>query len=95
MACFLLPKTLCVEIENIIAKFWWQRGHGKSGIHWCMWRNLCFLKENGGLKFQNISQFNIALLAKQGWSLITCLNSLLARVLKAKYYPSLDFLMRN
>ncbi|KAG8488779.1 hypothetical protein CXB51_016782 [Gossypium anomalum] len=88
MACFLLPKTLCVEIESIIAKFLWQKGHGRRGIHWCAWRNLCSLK---GLGFQNIGQFNITMLAKQGWRLITYPNSLLARVLKAKYYPQSDF----
>ncbi|KAK5774337.1 hypothetical protein PVK06_042192 [Gossypium arboreum] len=66
MACFLLPKTLCDEFENIIANFWWQKHKGKRGIHWCAWKNLCVLKENGGLGFRNLGQFNIALLAKQG-----------------------------
>ncbi|KAG8481019.1 hypothetical protein CXB51_025741 [Gossypium anomalum] len=38
-----------------------------------------------------MSQFNIALLAKQGWRFINYPNSLVARVLKAKYYPNTDF----
>ncbi|KAA3475598.1 reverse transcriptase [Gossypium australe] len=92
MACFLLPKTLCVEIESIMAKFWWQKGIGRKGIHWCEWRKLCELKENGGLGFRNMCQFNTALLSKQGWRLIVYPNSLLARVLKAKYFPNSDFL---
>ncbi|KAH1063909.1 hypothetical protein J1N35_028896 [Gossypium stocksii] len=29
MACFLLPNLLCIELENIIAKFWWQKANGK------------------------------------------------------------------
>ncbi|KAA3465545.1 reverse transcriptase [Gossypium australe] len=49
MACFLLPKTLCDEFENIMAKFWWQKGQGKKGIHWCAWKKLCILKDCGGL----------------------------------------------
>ncbi|KAA3467612.1 reverse transcriptase [Gossypium australe] len=26
MSCFLLPKSLCGELENIFANFWWQKG---------------------------------------------------------------------
>ncbi|KAA3478992.1 reverse transcriptase-like protein [Gossypium australe] len=80
MACFLLPKTLCSELENIMARFWWQKKHGQRGIHWCAWKELCSSKESGGLGFRRLDQFNIALLAKQ------------AQVLKAKYYPNSDFL---
>ncbi|XP_016694234.1 uncharacterized protein [Gossypium hirsutum] len=92
MACFLLSKSLCDEMEAIIERFWWKKGQGKGGIHWSSWKNLCSLKENGGLGFRNLSQFNIALLAKQGWRLFNYPNSLLAKVLKAKYYPNSNFL---
>jgi hypothetical protein len=36
--------------------------------------------------------FNEALLAKQGWKCITQPNSILTKVLKAKYYPKCGFL---
>lgn len=42
--------------------------------------------------FQYTKKFSIALLSKQGWRLLKYPNSLLAQVLKAKYYPSSDFL---
>ena len=45
--------------------------------------------------FKQLQQLNLALLAKQGWRLQTCQNSLLYRVLKAKYFPSYDFLHAN
>lgn len=63
----------------------------RKSIHWCTWENLCLLKEDGGFGFRNFAKFNIALLAKQGWRLVNYPNSLLARVLKAKYYPNSDF----
>ena len=56
------------------------------------WRGLCEPKACGGMGFKQLKQFNLALLAKQGWRLQTCQNSLLYHVLKAKYFPTCDFL---
>ncbi|KAA3462362.1 Ribonuclease H-like superfamily protein [Gossypium australe] len=47
MSCFLFPKTLCERIDSRIAFFWWQKGAGKQGIHWCQWKFLCRPKEEG------------------------------------------------
>ena len=44
------------------------------------------------MSFQDLKEFNIALLAKQGWRLQTYSNSLFHRVYKAKYFPHGDFL---
>ncbi|KAK5795032.1 hypothetical protein PVK06_036286 [Gossypium arboreum] len=75
-----------------MANFWWQKGQGKRGIHCCSWNKLCELKVEGGLRYRNLTKFNLALLAKQGWRLIDNPTSLLARTLKAKYHPNSDFL---
>ncbi|KAA3488818.1 reverse transcriptase [Gossypium australe] len=91
MACFLIPKTLCKDLEGIIAKFWWQKSRNRKGLHWCAWKELCLLKEDGGLGFRNLTNFNVALLVKQGWRLINYPDSLLVRMLKAKYYPNSNF----
>ena len=61
---------------------------------WLSWEKLCEPKECGGMDFKELKYFNLALLAKQGWRLQNGHNSLLYRVLKAKYFPNGDFLMQ-
>lgn len=52
---------------------------------------MCEPKSCGGMSFKNIKLFNLAHLAKQGWKLQMDHNSLVYRVLKAKYFPRSDF----
>ncbi|KAL0404525.1 UNVERIFIED_CONTAM: hypothetical protein Sradi_2093300 [Sesamum radiatum] len=40
----------------------------------------------GGLGFRGIREFNLTLLAKQGWRILTRPAALLSRVFKAKYF---------
>ncbi|KAM1350921.1 hypothetical protein PS1_004799 [Malus domestica] len=48
-------------------------------------------KHNGRLGFKDIQYFNLALLAKIGWRLIHRPDSLLANVLRDKYFPGKTF----
>ena len=52
---------------------------------------MCEPKCHGGMGFKNLKWFNKALLVKQGWHLQMGGNSLVYRVLKAKYFPTGDF----
>jgi hypothetical protein len=45
--------------------------------------------------FRDIQLFNQAMLAKQGWRLITKPNTLCARMLKGKYYHDFGFMSAN
>ena len=56
------------------------------------WKKLCKSKLYGGMGFRNLEVFNLALLAKQGWQILSNPNSLMARVYKAKYFPYDDIL---
>ena len=42
--------------------------------------------------FRNLQAFNLVMLAKQGWRLVTNKSSLVTRIYKAKYYPNGDVL---
>ena len=52
-------------------------------------------KEKGGMGFREFSCFSKALLAKQLWHMWKMPNSLIARIMKAKYFPNCEVLDAN
>lgn len=92
MNTFLLSKFFCDDLKYMIAFFWWNSNEGEQKLHWCSWDRLCNPKLEGGLGVRNFYVFNLALLAKLGWRLMTKPASLLPRTLKAKYFPNQSFL---
>ena len=49
-------------------------------------------KKSGGMGFQDIQTFNLALLAKQTWRLIHNTHSLFYKVYKTRYFPNYSFM---
>ena len=95
MSVFKIPTTLCDNLQSLIARFWWNGGSDDRKIHWIRWEKLTKAKLKGGMGFRDMSAFNKALIAKQGWRILTSPASLMARVLKAKYFPNSSFLDVN
>ncbi|KAM6569414.1 hypothetical protein CsatB_017399 [Cannabis sativa] len=92
MSVFLLPLDITRDMEKAMNKFWWQgANNNKNGIHWFSWDRLCSHKSKGGMGFRHLRDFNVAMLAKQGWRLLTRPNSLVAKVFKARYYSNGSF----
>ena len=86
MSCYLIPVDICNKLSAAVARFWWSTGNNNRGMHWVAWDKICVPVEEGGLGFRDFRYFNLALLAKQVWRLLTNPHSLIARVLKGRYY---------
>ncbi|CAN0847443.1 Uncharacterized mitochondrial protein AtMg00310 [Linum grandiflorum] len=56
------------------------------------WNQLTLPKDKSGLGFRDFRAMNQALLAQQGWELLTNQNSLAFKLLKGKYFPNGSFL---
>ncbi|KAL5794381.1 hypothetical protein ACOSP7_002975 [Xanthoceras sorbifolium] len=92
MILFRLPQSLIADLHRLMSRFWWGSSDSNQRIHWCSWSYLCLNKLNGGLSFRDLSLFNQALLAKQGWKIFSNPSALVSRVLKGLYFPSCGFL---
>lgn len=86
MSCFLLPIGLANQITSVVRQFWWSTYKDRYKIPWIAWKKVASSKAIGGLGFRDIRDFNIALLTKQSWRILTHPESLLTRVYKVKYF---------
>ena len=64
MSCFLLPKSLCDELNSMVSKFWWGQKNNDHKLAWMRWEKLYTPKACGGMGFRDLRSFNLALLAK-------------------------------
>jgi hypothetical protein len=92
ISVFLVPKGVCKRMMDAVAQFWWGEDENSNKMHRPAWWKLCYPKKQGGMSFRDFHSFNLAMLAKQAWRLITNPESLCARALRAKYYPDGDIL---
>jgi hypothetical protein len=53
---------------------------------------MCNSRKERGMGFRDFEAFNLVLLAKQAWRLLTVPSSLCARVLRARYFSNTDLL---
>ncbi|KAK3189299.1 hypothetical protein Dsin_028860 [Dipteronia sinensis] len=79
----------------MFSKFWWGFKEGNRKISWIKWQDLYLTKSHGGFDFKDLSVFNQTLIAKQAWKVLLEQDSLIARLLKAKYFRNVDFLQAS
>ncbi|PNX97372.1 ribonuclease H, partial [Trifolium pratense] len=71
MSVYLLPETTIKEIERMMNSFWWGGGANNKGIKWLAWDRMAYPKGLGGMGFKDLHTFNLAMIAKQGWNIMT------------------------
>jgi hypothetical protein len=88
MSYFDITKTLYDELSAMVSRYWWTQQDKANKIHWLSWEKLTRSKNKGGLGFRDLHLFNLAMLARQAWRLLTNPDSLCGEVLKTKYFPN-------
>ena len=63
---FKLPDVICDEMTSLVSNFSWGQSNEKNKMAWLSWDKMCTPKDDGGLDFQDLKAFNLALLAKHG-----------------------------
>lgn len=93
MSVFLLPLEITKDFERCISRFWWNSKKNDSRcIYWMNWERLSRHKSSGGMGFRDFRDFNLAMLGKQAWRIITNTTSLVSRIYKARYFPNYSFM---
>lgn len=60
-------------------------------IHWRNWKSICLSKFSRAMGFRDTKNFNLAMLANQGWGLQMQEPTLVYSVLKERYFPNFEF----
>jgi len=84
LSFFKAPKKVLQEIVKIQRSFLWGGVEENKKICWLSWNNVCKTKE-GGLGIKNVEEFNLALLSKWKWRIITEENAIWYELMKHRY----------
>jgi len=78
------PFLIGDAIDEIMNSFWWSNIEGyNKWIRWLSWDKLPIQKKDGTMRLKNLHTFNLKLLGKQVWGLLSKPDSLVAPIYKA------------
>ena len=77
MSSFLMPISFSFSLDKIFKNLWWGFPKDKTrNLSLKSWSFICLLKEEGGLGFHRMHEFNLSFIAKLGSKLISNLDCL-------------------
>lgn len=79
MSCFILLKGITKKITTTAAYFWWDDGENKKGIYWFLWDKVCTHKEERGLNFRDLQDFQYSITSQTVLALIDKPNCLFSK----------------
>jgi len=85
LSFFKAPTGIISSIESLFRKLFWGGGEDNRKISWIKWDLICKPKEFGGFRVRRVGAFNLSLLGKWCWRMLTYKEGLWYRVLKARY----------
>jgi hypothetical protein len=89
---YLLPDSTIKDIERMMNSFWWGGGaNNNKGIRWLAWDRMTHPKSQGRMGFRDLHAFNLAMIAKQRWNILTKPHTLVAKLYKARYFLNSSF----
>ncbi|XP_071683220.1 uncharacterized protein [Lolium perenne] len=90
MGLFLLHDGIHARFDSHRSKFFWEGADPKRKYHLVNWPAVCRPKEVGGLGLLNTTKMNLALLLKWIWRLYQDVDTIWARIIRAKYGDASD-----
>nr|GEX75409.1 putative ribonuclease H protein At1g65750 family [Tanacetum cinerariifolium] len=76
------PQTVLYDLEIIRSDFFWGGNKDTKKMAWVKWSNTIASLDKGGLNINSLKAFNLALLQKWHWRMLSTLNSYGLRLLK-------------
>jgi hypothetical protein len=93
MSSFLIPISLSSSLDRMFKNFWWEFPKDRArNLYLKSWSSICLPKHEGGLGFRQMHEFNLSLITKLGWKMITKTNCQWVEQLQNKYIKYGDFL---
>ena len=86
MSCFFLPQSSIDKLRITISNFWSSSKQNITCLHWIAWDGICTSKNMGGTRISRSTWFQYKASYKTIMETNSISSSLLACVLKEKYY---------